>query len=196
MLAEAELHSEIEALRERNRELESDLKRAEGQCEVLENFVFGIEQEYEKAQRELTSAKRELSASLEDVRKKEAVVRALGTPILDIWDDVIVLPIIGAVDPDRATTMTEALLSRIVARRARCVIVDLTGVEQVDTSTAEHLLRLLHSTRLLGAFAVLTGIGPQIAATIADLGIDFGSVRTLRTLREGLRVCMARLSNV
>jgi rsbT co-antagonist protein RsbR len=195
-----ELGREVEGLRAKNEaleqellELKEELRRSERQHEVLENFVFGVEQEYAKAQQKLTQAEKELSASLEEVRRQQAAVRALGTPLIDVWDRVIALPIIGAVDEDRAVAMTESLLTRVAESSTSCVIVDLTGVDFVDTSTADHLLRLVKAVRLQGAFCVVTGIGPAIAQTIIALSIDFDQVRTLRSLREGLRACIAHM---
>lgn len=188
-----ELRAKKRVLEESLREYQEDLQRAEVQNEVLENVLFGLETEYRKAQDALNEAKQELLTTIDQLRDQQAAVRSLGVPIIDVWDDVLALPVIGAVDEERAMAMAEALLTRIATTQSQCVVVDLTGVDHVDTATADHLLRLVKAIRLQGAFCVISGIGPSIAQTMVNLHVAFEGVPTLRTLRDGLRVCMAHL---
>lgn len=90
--------------------------------------------------------------------------------------------------------MTAVLLQRITEARARCVILDVTGVEVVDAGTADHFLRLVGATRLVGAFCVITGISPTMAETMTELGVELSGARTLGSLKEGLKACFAHLS--
>ena len=113
--------------------------------------------------------------------------------MIDIWEDVVTLPIVGTFDTERALEMTERLLQRIVSRSARCVIIDLTGVDVVDSMTADHLIRMTKAAQLLGTFCVVTGIGPDVARTLVDLGVDLGNLTTVRNLKEGLRACLSYL---
>ncbi|MBK8714384.1 MAG: STAS domain-containing protein [Deltaproteobacteria bacterium] len=117
-------------------------------------------------------------------------ISALSTPIIDVWEGVVTLPLVGVIDTQRAVEMTERLLARIVESGARAVIIDLTGVEVVDTATADHLVRLTRAAGLLGARCFVTGIGPNIARTLVGMGVDLGGVRTMRTLKEALRACI------
>ena len=112
------------------------------------------------------------------------------TPIIQIWDGVLCLPVIGTVDGERASEIMQGLLEAIVKEQARYAIVDLTGVDVVDTSTADHLVQLLRAARVLGVEGVLCGIRPAVAQTVVGLGLDMGAVKTTRTLRDALKWCI------
>jgi rsbT co-antagonist protein RsbR len=114
----------------------------------------------------------------------------VATPIIEVWDEVLCLPVIGTVDGARAAEMMQGLLESIVRQRARYAIIDLTGVKVVDTSTADHLIQLFQAARVLGVEGVLCGIRPAVAQTIVGLGLDLGSVRTMRSLRDALKWCI------
>ena len=120
----------------------------------------------------------------------ENLVRQLQTPILQLWDDVLALPVIGMVDSRRSQEMMETLLSEIVVHRCKYVIIDITGDEIVDTRTADHFVKVMKSAELLGTRCVMTGIRPAVAQTLVELGVDLSSIRTLRNLEEGLRDCL------
>jgi rsbT co-antagonist protein RsbR len=147
----------------------------------------------EKAMQALERSRSELADKLETIENQRLAIQDLSTPILDIWDDVVTLPIIGAIDTRRAVEMTERLLSRIVETGSRCVIIDLTGVEVVDSMTADHLIKMTRAVRLLGCFCVITGIGPEIARTLVELDLNLGGIATLRNLKTGLEACFAHL---
>jgi rsbT co-antagonist protein RsbR len=115
---------------------------------------------------------------------------ALATPIIEVWDGVLCVPVIGTMDSARSAELMQRLLDSIVREHARYAIVDLTGVELVDTSTADHLVQLFRAARVLGVEGVLCGIRPAVAQTIVGLGLDLGSVRTTRSLREALKWCI------
>jgi len=119
--------------------------------------------------------------------QQQEALTAMATPIIEIWDDVVTLPIVGVIDTMRATEMKEALLRAVQRTGARIAIVDMTGVEIVDTSTADHIVRLMQGVKLLGATGIITGIRPQVAQIMVSLGVEIGGVMTLRSLREGLR---------
>lgn len=122
--------------------------------------------------------------------RSEARRRVPTTPIIQVWDGVLCLPVIGTVDGERAAEIMQGLLDAIVKEQARYAIVDLTGVEIVDTSTADHLLQLFRAARVLGVDGVLCGIRPAVAQTVVGLGLDMGSVKTTRTLRDALKWCI------
>ncbi|AKV00316.1 RsbR, positive regulator of sigma-B [Labilithrix luteola] len=126
------------------------------------------------------------------LRQLRLAVDELATPILEVWDDVLALPLIGVVDSQRAADMSEHLLSEIARRRARFVIVDVTGVSTIDTTTADHLIRTVRSVELLGAECVVTGIAPSIAITLISIGVDLGSLVTRLTFKQGLAECIRR----
>jgi rsbT co-antagonist protein RsbR len=109
---------------------------------------------------------------------------------MEIWDDVLVLPIVGVVDTHRSMDIMSNLLERIVERQSKCVIIDVTGVEMVDTKTADYLLKVVRAAGLLGTRCVLTGLSPAVAQTLVEIGADLSEVRTLRNLKAGLLDCL------
>jgi rsbT co-antagonist protein RsbR len=145
---------------------------------------------------DVTEAKRtekELLAKLELIERQKEVIRSLSTPIIEVWDRVLTLPLVGVVDSTRVAEVMDDVLTQISRRAARFAILDLTGVDTVDTGTAEHLLKLAGAIRLLGAESIITGIQPRVAQTMTTLGVDLGSVLTHATLRAGLEHCMQRM---
>ena len=143
----------------------------------------------EKYIAELESSKRELQDQIATIARQQMAIHELSSPIAEVWEDILLLPVIGSLDSQRALEMTEKLLERIKQTRSACVIIDITGVEIVDTTTANAMLKMTRSARLLGAVCVLTGVRPEIARTMAQLNIEVEGVRTLRTLKDGLRAC-------
>ena len=138
-------------------------------------------------------AERELRARLELIERQQAVIRAMATPIIEVWDKVLTLPMVGVVDSVRAAEVMDNLLQQVSRKGARFAIMDLTGVETVDTSTASHLFKLIQALRLLGAEGIITGIQPEVAQTMVALGMNLETIITLANLRDGLRLCMKRL---
>jgi rsbT co-antagonist protein RsbR len=133
----------------------------------------------------------ELEAKLAKIQEQEAAIRELSTPVIEVWDDILVLPVVGAVDAKRSDELMNNLLAAIVQTQCKQVIVDITGVEVVDTGTADTLLRVVKAAGLLGARCVLTGLGPRVAQTLVEIGADLAEVVTLKNLKEGLKHCMA-----
>ncbi len=133
------------------------------------------------------AAEREKNETLERLR---VAVHELSTPILEVWDGVLALPLIGVVDSKRAAQVMETLLDAVVKMRGKYVILDVTGVDVLDTATADHLLKIVRAVELLGARCVLTGVRPSVAQTLVELGVSFGSLVTLRNLKHGLDRCL------
>jgi rsbT co-antagonist protein RsbR len=142
---------------------------------------------------EIRRRERELQAKLDLIERQQRALRELSTPILEVWDHVICLPIVGLVDAARAAEIMDNLLQAVARTRARYAILDLTGVHVVDTGTAGHLISLIGALRLLGAEGVLTGIHPNIARTIVTLGVDLAGLAVRATLRDALRHVLAAL---
>jgi rsbT co-antagonist protein RsbR len=141
----------------------------------------------------LESSRQELEEKLQTIERQQMAIRDLSTPIIELWDEILTLPIVGIVDTQRSVEMTTRLLQRIAESRFRCVIIDITGVDVVDTMTADHFVKMIKSTQLLGVYCVVTGVSPDIAQTLVRLGIELGTVRTLRTLKDGLKDCFLYL---
>ncbi|HRI54218.1 MAG TPA: STAS domain-containing protein [Pseudomonadota bacterium] len=142
---------------------------------------------------ELEQSKRELQEQLSTIARQQLAINELSAPTVELWEEILLLPVIGTLDTQRAQEMTEKLLDRVKQSRSRCIIIDITGVEIVDTTTANSVLKMTRAARLLGAMCVLTGIRPEIARTMIQLGVELEGLRTLRTLKDGLRECFAYL---
>ncbi|XYH95604.1 PAS domain-containing protein [Sorangium sp. So ce1128] len=145
---------------------------------------------------DITGSKRteqELRDKIALIERQRAVIRALSTPIIEVWDRVLTVPMLGAIDSARAGAVMEALLAGVSRTGARFAILDLTGVEAMDAGAAAHLLSLVQAVRLLGAEGIITGVPPSGAKTMAALGLDLAGIATLRSLREGLWYCMKRM---
>jgi rsbT co-antagonist protein RsbR len=124
---------------------------------------------------------------------QEAELRETATPITEIWDGVLTLPIIGTLDSSRTMLIMEALLNRIAQERANAVVMDLTGVRNIDSQVSHHLIQMVRAVQLMGAEAILTGIRPEIARALTSLNIDLGSVTTRATLSDGLKEAFRRM---
>ncbi|WP_438016329.1 PAS domain-containing protein [Sorangium sp. So ce315] len=134
----------------------------------------------------------ELKSRIEIIELQQKVIRDLSTPIIEVWDGVLTLPMVGVVDSKRAADVMDDLLAAIADKRARFAILDLTGVEVVDTKTASYLIELVRAIRLLGAEGVITGIRANVAQTMVSLGLDLSGIATVGNLRAGLKLCMQR----
>ncbi|NJO84516.1 MAG: STAS domain-containing protein [Blastochloris sp.] len=130
------------------------------------------------------------------IEAQEAALRELSTPLIPISDGVMVLPMIGAFDMNRAQHMTSTLLEGVERSRARVVILDVTGVRMADAQAADHLVQAARAVRLLGARLVMTGIQPQMAHQLIGLGIDLASIETYSTLQTGISAALSGQRNV
>lgn len=126
------------------------------------------------------------------IKTQQASLRELSTPLIPISDGVLAMPLIGSIDNARAQQIMETLLEGITAQRARIAILDVTGVRVVDTQVADALMRAARAARLLGAEVVLTGIGPSVAMSLIQLGVNLGGVLTLGTLQSGIAYALGR----
>jgi len=122
-------------------------------------------------------------------RQTEEILE-LSTPVLQVWEGVVVAPLIGMLDSQRTQRFMEVLLERIVETNSPVALVDITGVPAIDTQTAQHLIETIGAAQLLGAEVVLTGVRPAIAQTLVHLGIDLGGIKTRASLAAGLRVAL------
>jgi rsbT co-antagonist protein RsbR len=120
------------------------------------------------------------------IRAQEEAIRELSTPVLRIRERLLILPVIGVVDTERARLLTDGLLQGIRENRAKVVIMDVTGVPDVDSSVANHLVQAVEASRLMGATVIMTGLAPEIAHTLVTLGVDLRSVYTVGDLQGGL----------
>ena len=120
------------------------------------------------------------------INEQQESIRELSTPVLQVRDRLLILPIIGVLDFPRARQLTEQLLAAIRDNRAAVVVIDITGVATIDRTVANHLVQTVEASRLMGASTILTGLSPEIAQTLVDLGVDLGMMRTVGDLQGGL----------
>jgi rsbT co-antagonist protein RsbR len=130
----------------------------------------------------------------EVISRQQEEMLELSTPVVELWDGVLALPLIGTLDSARTQVVMESLLQRIVDTGAAIAIIDITGVPTVDTLVAQHLLKTVAAARLMGADCIVSGIRPQIAQTIVHLGVDLQDVVTKATLADAFAVALKRLN--
>ncbi len=138
------------------------------------------------------STRKELERRIEIIESQAQAIRSMTAPIIQVWDNILVVPVVGELDRERASDMMERLLAELAARQARFVILELTGVEAVDSNTAAMLVRMLSAAELLGVKGLLAGIRPDVAQTLVTVGVDLSRVTTVATLHDGLRQCMGK----
>ncbi|MCY1058906.1 AAA family ATPase [Nannocystis sp. SCPEA4] len=157
-------------------------RQARGEAHVRRGFFF------DATARKRTEAN--LRDKLEIIAAQQEAIRQLSTPIIEVWEGVVLMPLFGTIDTGQAMRMQELLLDAIGRLRARFAIIDLTGVEVVDTGTAQHIIGLVRAVQLLGARGIVVGVRPDVASSIISLGVELGRISTLSTLREALLACM------
>ncbi len=131
--------------------------------------------------------------SRETIEQQRLTIAELQTPVIQVWDGILALPLVGSIDTARAQEMNEALLERIVATGSEIVLLDITGVPVVDTAVARHLLETVTAARLLGAEVFIVGLSSRTAMTLVQLGLDLSHVTTRATMAKGLELAFARL---
>ena len=120
------------------------------------------------------------------IRQQQEAIRELSTPVLQVRERLLILPIIGVIDPQRARQLTEQLLRGIRTNRAKVVVIDITGVAAMDATVANHLVQTVEASRLLGATVIVTGLSPEIAQTLVTIGLDLGKMNTVGDLQGGI----------
>ncbi|MDC0723144.1 STAS domain-containing protein [Nannocystis bainbridge] len=166
--------------------------------EGLRLFITELKASHEERDRVLAAllqANQEIEQKLALIETQRLEIHQLSTPVLDVWDGVLAVPLVGTLDRARALAVADALLQRVVDSRARAALVDLTGVEGVDAGTADHLLQLVRAVKLVGCRAIITGVSPPVAQTLAGLDRTARDLHCLPSLREGLRHCLLTHGN-
>jgi rsbT co-antagonist protein RsbR len=126
------------------------------------------------------------------ISRQQRTMLELSTPVVELWEGILALPLIGTLDSERTQLVMESLLTRIVETGAAIAIIDITGVPTVDTLVAQHLLKTVAAARLMGADCLISGIRPQIAQTIVHLGVELGDVTSKATLAGAFAVALKR----
>ena len=128
------------------------------------------------------------------LEEQSRTIREISTPAIELWDRVLVLPVLGVIDSMRAQQMTDTMLNKIKETSSKVIILDIQGVAAVDTAVANHLIKITKATRLMGCQCIISGISPAVANTIVQLGIDMGGIKTNSTLRDALVDSFAMLN--
>jgi methyl-accepting chemotaxis protein len=118
----------------------------------------------------------------------------MSTPVMPIWDGILLLPLIGVVDSSRTDQAVTKTLERINETRARVFLLDISGVPAVDTAVANQLLKISKATQLMGCETVISGLSPAIARTMVELGVEVGQVRTTATLRDAFAIALRKMN--
>jgi rsbT co-antagonist protein RsbR len=137
-----------------------------------------------------------IAQNLETMKRHQAAIRELSTPVIRVHERVLLLPIVGTLDSQRAHQIMETVLLRVTEEQAKVLILDIAGVPVVDTTVADHLLKTTAAVRLVGAKTILTGISAQVARTIIQLGVDISSMETQSKLQDGIELALSLVGKV
>jgi rsbT co-antagonist protein RsbR len=129
------------------------------------------------------------------IREQQEAIRELSTPVLPVRERLLILPIIGLIDSQRARQLTEQLLRAVRTNRAKVVVIDITGVPSMDSTVANHLVQTVEAARLLGAVVIVTGLSPEIAQTLVTIGVDLGKMHTVGDLQGGIEAAERLLAD-
>ncbi len=171
-------------------ETEDDLSGIEAAIDLLIDDLTDELKQREKMQNEVEDKLSKIQEQQKTIFQQQADLLELSSPVSKVWDNTLILPVIGTLDSQRTQIMMENLLEKIVETGCTMSILDITGVPTVDTQVANHLLKTVTSARLLGAECIISGISPAIAQTIVHLGIDLSTIKTKATLQDAMIFAM------
>ena len=160
-----------------------------GICAIITDIT-----DFRRKQEQVAALEAEITSQLEIIRAQGVMLDEMSVPVIQVWQDILLLPLVGAIESRRAAQVMENLLESVGRTGAQIVIIDITGVPIVDTSVASYLVRAVQATQLLGCQSILVGISPEIAQTLVGLGVDFSRITTRATLQNGLEYGLKRLS--
>jgi rsbT co-antagonist protein RsbR len=132
-----------------------------------------------------------VASKLEALERHQAAIRELSTPVIRVYQRILLLPLIGSIDSQRARQVMDSVLLKVSDTQAKCIIIDIAGVPVVDTNVADSLVKTTAAVRLLGAQTILTGITAQVARTIVQLGVDITTMHTLSRLSDGIQLALS-----
>ena len=130
------------------------------------------------------------------LREQSQTIRKMSTPAIKLWEGVLVLPVVGVVDSQRAQQMMETILSKIAETSSRVIIMDIQGVAAVDTAVAHHMIKITQATKLMGCECIVSGMSSPVAQSLVQLGIVLETVRTTATLKDALQEALAQMGHV
>jgi anti-anti-sigma regulatory factor len=136
----------------------------------------------------------QFGAHAEQIEAQREAIRELSTPVIKVWDKVLIVPLIGILDSQRAQLVMETLLQKIDNTQSRVVIIDILGIPVIDTLVANHLIRTVTAARVLGAECIVTGIRPKIAQILVQLGVDLSTIATRSSMSDGMAMAFEILN--
>jgi len=154
---------------------------------ALEVYNTNLESQVEERTRKLAESEEYLKELVDKLRISQ---ESLSAPVVAVWNGILALPLIGMIDEHRIATIMETLLSEITRTQSDVVILDVTGVHEIDTYVTNHLIKIVRAAQLLGATCIVTGVRPESAHTLVDLGIDMSELVTRRTLQDGVKYAL------
>jgi rsbT co-antagonist protein RsbR len=189
-VAAGELDARIEST------IEDDLTGVEEAINILiDDLTYELKQS-KKMRQELEDKLGKIEEQQRTIVRQQDDLLELSSPVSKVWDNILILPVIGTLDSQRTQIMMENLLQKIVDTGCTISILDITGVPTVDTQVANHLLKTVTSARLLGAECIISGISPAIAQTIVHLGIDLSAIKTKATLQDAMIYAMRKNNQI
>jgi rsbT co-antagonist protein RsbR len=162
-----------------------------GLCGIISDITEMRQRREKIAQLEVS-----IQEKIDIIEGQSMLLDQLSVPVIQIWESVLLMPLVGAIDSRRASQVLESLLEQIGRAGAEFVLIDITGVPMVDTAVASNLVRAVQAAQLLGCQSVMVGISAEIAQTLVGLGVDFSRITTRATLQLGLEHALERLSYV
>jgi rsbT co-antagonist protein RsbR len=185
----------LKALREtgRVRDWEVVLKRKDGtECTALMNA-----DEVEMADRKVifTAARdvSEIKLAEKALKERDEIIGKLSTPIIELWEGIMLVPLVGILNSARVKQLNESILRHIARGKTEVIVMDISGIAAIDTKTANYILRTIQAVRLMGSDIIITGIRPDVAVTLVTLGVELSGIVTRATLREGLEYAFEKL---
>jgi PAS domain S-box-containing protein len=126
----------------------------------------------------------------EERMKQSALIMEMSTPVMRLWDNILLLPIVGLVDSKRVQLIMETVLQKIVDYQTKVIILDIQGVPSVDSAVANHLIKITKATKLMGCNCIVTGISPEISQALVNLGLELTDIMTQSTLMDGVKTSL------
>jgi anti-anti-sigma regulatory factor len=189
-VAAGELDARVES------DIEDNLTGIEEAINILiDDLTYELKQS-KKMRQELEGKLGKIEEQQRTIVRQQDDLLELSSPVSKVWDNILILPVIGTLDSQRTQIMMENLLQKIVDTGCTISILDITGVPTVDTQVANHLLKTVTSARLLGAECIISGISPAIAQTIVHLGIDLSAIKTKSTLQDAMIYAMRKNNQI
>jgi rsbT co-antagonist protein RsbR len=173
-----------------NSEIEDDFSGIEASIDLLIDDLTDELKKRNEIQKELEDKLEKIQQQQKTIIQQQEDLMELSSPVTKVWDNILILPVIGTLDSQRTQIMMENLLQKIVSSACTISILDITGVPTVDTQVANYLLKTVTAAKLLGAECIISGISPAIAQTIVHLGIDLSAIKTKATLQDAMIYAM------